>query len=85
MRTRAKDYGIVVWDPSVPATSNLATTVCGADGTKETVDAAHLFADGTNDAAEPLREEYRYASAIRPDRYASEADYRAALGEEERP
>ena len=26
-----KDYGIVVWDPSVPATSNLATTVCGAD------------------------------------------------------
>lgn len=59
-------------------------TVCGADGTKETVDAAHLFADGTNDAAEPLREEYRYASAIRPDRYASEADYRAALRAEGR-
>jgi hypothetical protein len=25
-------FGIVVWDPTVPATSNLATTVCGADG-----------------------------------------------------
>ena len=25
-------YGIVVWDPEVPATSNLATTVCGVDG-----------------------------------------------------
>lgn len=27
-----KKYGIVVWDPAVPATSNLATTVCGVDG-----------------------------------------------------
>ena len=27
-----KAQGIVVWDPTVPATSNLATTVCGADG-----------------------------------------------------
>lgn len=25
-------FGIVVWDPTVPATSNLATTVCGVDG-----------------------------------------------------
>ena len=27
-----KKYGVVVWDPDVPATSNLATTVCGVDG-----------------------------------------------------
>lgn len=26
------ELGIVVWDPSVPATSNLAATVCGVDG-----------------------------------------------------
>ncbi len=27
-----KGFGVVVWDPTVPATSNLATTVCGVDG-----------------------------------------------------
>ena len=30
--TQIKELGIVVWDPCVPATSNLATTVCGVDG-----------------------------------------------------
>lgn len=27
-----ESLGIVVWDPTVPATANLATTVCGVDG-----------------------------------------------------
>lgn len=27
-----KEYGIVLWDPDVPATSNVASTICGVDG-----------------------------------------------------
>ncbi len=27
-----KEYGIILWDPDVPATSNVASTICGLDG-----------------------------------------------------
>ena len=27
-----KEYGIVLWDPEVPATSNVASTICGVEG-----------------------------------------------------
>lgn len=27
-----KEYGIILWDPEVPATSNVASTICGVDG-----------------------------------------------------
>jgi len=30
--TQIKDRGIVVWDPTAPYTSNIATTVCGVEG-----------------------------------------------------
>jgi hypothetical protein len=27
-----KEYGIILWDPNVPSTSNVASTICGLDG-----------------------------------------------------
>lgn len=27
-----KEYGIIAWDPAVPSTSNVASTICGVDG-----------------------------------------------------
>ena len=51
----------------------------GGDGTRVTVDAAGLFRDGTDDAAQPLREILRYASGITPQSYGGYEEYLAAL------
>lgn len=53
--------------------------VGAAGGRRVTVDAAGLFADGFDDAAQPLREKYYYAEDFSADRYASEEERTAAL------
>ena len=53
--------------------------VAGNGGHTVTVEAAGLFTDGIDDAAMPLREAWENAEDLAMERYASEAEYRAAL------
>ena len=54
-----KQYGLIVWDPEVPSTANVASTICGLDGylpVQYSEDEGSLYQILTNDMEIPVKQ-----------------------------